>query len=95
MASRSSSFLIFQWYPPIEPNGPITNYTLKVLFNNGSKFEYIVMPLGPEDTVTYTLDELNPYQQVIANVSASTVEGSGPESMLSARTLEGGKYWIN
>ena len=91
MASRSSSFLVFQWYPPIESNGPITNYTLKVFFNNGSKFEYIVMPLGPEDAVTYTLDGLNPYQQVIATVSASTVEGSGPESTLSARTLEGGK----
>ena len=49
------------------------------------------MPLGPEDAVTYTLDGLNPYQQVIATVSASTVEGSGPESTLSARTLEGGK----
>ena len=86
VAKRTPFSLTFQWMPPAVPNGPIDDYTLTLDYNNGTNLTF---SLG--NVLSYTINELRPYQQVIANLSASTVSGPGPESTITTRTLQDSK----
>lgn len=81
--------LVFQWEPPSTPNGPIMDYMLTVDYDNGTNETFSVGVV-----LSYTLNGLSPYQLVTADISASTVEGSGPSSNITTRTLQDSEYCI-
>ncbi len=87
--NRTPFSLKFQWNLPVIPNGPIINYTLIVDYNNGTN---ITLSLGVA-SLSYTLSGLMPYQLINATISASTIEGPGPQSQLSDRTLQDSEYY--
>ncbi len=86
VVKRTPFILKFQWMPPTVPNGPINDYSLMLDYSNGTN-----MTLSLGNVLSYTLNELRPYQQVIAKLSASTTSGPGPESTITTRTLQDSK----
>ena len=58
-------------------NGVITSYNLYVNYSDGSPLA--VLQAGAT-TSNYTLSNLQPYQLVTVQVSASTAAGEGPRS---------------
>ena len=73
----TSSSVLISWSPPSTPNGIITHYTIYVNYTDGSG----IFTIQTESSATsYTLTDLQPYQSVIVQVSASTAVGEGPVS---------------
>ena len=85
---RSASSVLVTWTPPSTPNGIITSYTIYVNHTDGSPVE--IMPSGSSMT-SYTVTNLQPYQLIIVQISASTLAGEGPKSEpASGRSTEEG-----
>ena len=77
MVDISSSSVLVTWTAPSLPNGIIVHYTLYVDYADGSA---IVEVNTLSVHSNYTIDDLQPYQLVRVQVSASTAAGEGPLS---------------
>ena len=76
------------WLPPTIPNGIITGYNLYVNYNDRSPITKIQ---SNSPITSYTVTELQPYQLIRVQISASTVAGEGPKSEpVSGRAREEG-----
>ena len=78
--------VVVHWTPPAVSNGVITHYTLYIGYENG---ELDVFSLD-RDTTSYNITNLNPYEQISINVTASTHVGEGPSSGNKIRTAQAG-----
>ena len=77
-----------EWRPPRVPNGVITRYTLYVGFEDGSVDVFYV---NGESTL-YNITNLQPYQIISIEISASTSIGEGPRSSsVEVHTAQDGK----
>ena len=74
------------WNPPAVSNGVITHYTLHIGYENRA---IDVFHLDRE-TTSYNITNLNPYEQLCVNVTASTRVGEGPSSVNKIRTAQAG-----
>ena len=74
----SSSSVLISWDPPSDPNGIINHYTL--YFMEGSPTD---TKTTTDASTSYTVEDLQPYQLVVVQVSASTSAGEGPKSIAS------------
>lgn len=90
MLSSTATILTLTWGPPDTPNGIITGYTLYVDYNNRSTAMYNVN----NETRSYALQNLRPYQNVSVQVSARTSVGEGPRSDNVVFTTEEGSELI-
>ena len=88
VTGRTPSSVLITWIEPLMPNGVITSYNVYVNYSDGSP----VAVLQASATLTnYTLTNLQPYQLVSVQVSASTTAGEGPRSEpVMGRSLEEG-----
>lgn len=77
VAGSSPSSVLVTWIMPSIPNGIITSYSLYVNYSDGSP---IAALRSDASTTNYTITNLQPYQLVIVQVSASTDAGEGPLS---------------
>ena len=92
MAGNAPSSVIVTWVEPTVPNGIITGYILYVNYSDGSPV--VVLQSGALPT-NYTLINLQPYQLVTVQVSATTAAGEGPRSQPAmGRAREEGYYLL-
>lgn len=77
VAGSSPSSVLVTWIMPSTPNGIITSYSLYINYSDGSP---IAVLQSDASTTNYTITNLQPYQLVIVQVSASTDAGEGPLS---------------
>ena len=75
VAGSSPSSVLVTWIMPSPPNGIITSYSLYVNYSDGSPIAVI---RSDASTTNYTITNLQPYQLVIVQISASTAAGEGP-----------------
>ena len=86
---RSPSSVLVTWASPPTPNGVITSYTIYVNYTDGSPVEIIQ---SRSSTTSYVVTNLQPYQLILVEISASTSAGEGPRSVpVSGRSTEEGK----
>ena len=77
-----------EWRPPRVPNGVITRYTLYVGFEDGSVDVFYVNG----ESTSYNITNLQPYQIISVEISASTSVGEGPRSYkMEVQTAQAGK----
>ena len=77
-----------EWRPPRVPNGVITHYTLYVGFEDGSVDVFYVNG----ESTSYNITNLQPYQIISVEISASTSVGEGPRSYkMEVQTAQAGK----
>ena len=89
---RSPSSVLVTWAPPPTPNGIITSYAIYVNYTDGSPVESIQ---SRSSSTSYIVTNLQPYQFIVVEVSASTSAGEGPRSEpVSGRSTEEGKLII-
>ena len=89
---RSPSSVLVTWAPPPTPNGVIASYTIYVNYTDGSPIESIQ---SRSSSATHVVTNLQPYQLIVVEVSASTSAGEGPRSEpVSGRSTEEGKLII-
>lgn len=74
---NTPSSVIVTWVEPTIPNGIITGYILYVNYSDGSP---VVVLRSDASSTNYTLTNLQPYQLVTVQVSATTASGEGPRS---------------
>ena len=74
------------WNPPVVSNGVVIRYTLYIGYENGSVDVFHV----DWETTSYNITNLNPYEQISVNVTASTHAGEGPNSVNKIRTAQAG-----
>ena len=77
IAGSSPSSVLVTWIMPSTPNGIITSYSLYVNYSDGSPISVLQ---SNASTTNYTITNLQPYQLVIVQISASTAAGEGPLS---------------
>lgn len=84
----TSTSLTLTWLPPLNPNGMIRHYIVKVLeINTGINFTY-----QAHSHSSFTIGDLHPFYSYIFDVFAVTV-GAGPSSLdHTVTTLEDSKY---
>ena len=74
---RNPSSVLVTWVQPSTPNGVITSYTIYINYTDGTPTEIIQ---SRSSTTSYTVSNLQPYQLIIVEISASTSAGEGPKS---------------
>ena len=75
------------WSPPRVPNGIITRYTIYVGFEDGSVDVFYVNGVS----TLYNITNLQPYQIISVEISASTSIGEGPRSsIIEVQTAQAG-----
>lgn len=86
--TRSPYNVSVEWNPPRVPNGIITRYTIYVGFEDGS---VDVLYVNGVSTL-YNITNLQPYQIISVEISASTNVGEGPRSSsMEVQTAQAGK----
>lgn len=73
----TASSVLITWIEPTTPHGVVTSYNLYVNYSDGSPITAIQ---SGASATNYTLTNLQPYQLVTVQVSASTAVGEGPRS---------------
>ena len=74
---------MFNWSPPLIPNGIIIQYNLTVCnINTDTTITYIIN--SSQDT--YIAETFEPYQRYSASLAGGTVTGYGPPAYLLGRT---------
>ena len=88
--------VMFNWKPPVVPNGIITQYRLVIEVNLGANMfrttTQLINVTPNHNTVSITIDGFSPYQNYTATVSATTVVGYGPSATTKGRTDPDSKY---
>uniref|UniRef100_A0A3P8TAE3 Protein tyrosine phosphatase receptor type Q n=1 Tax=Amphiprion percula TaxID=161767 RepID=A0A3P8TAE3_AMPPE len=80
------------WRSPAQPNGPITQYRLLVLVDEGLLQDITLM--GEEvmdvlsEELSYLVSDLNPFTEYTFRVTASTTVGEGPATDITEKTRE-------
>ena len=69
-----------QWGPPLTPNGIITHY---IIYINGNPRQSVNATSGTQNT---SIGDFVPYQTVNVRLSASTMVGEGPLSVIKRST---------
>ena len=83
---QSPYTITITWLPPAQPNGYITQYTIRINYMNTTVMSVNVSVPSTQ----YTVTGLSPYQSIVVQVSAWTI-GEGPISeSVSGRTLQTG-----
>ena len=86
--ARSPYNVFVEWSPPRVPNGIITRYTIYVGFEDGSVDVFYVNGVS----TLYNITNLQPYQIIGVEISASTSIGEGPRSsIMEVQTAQAGK----
>ena len=81
--------MLITWAPPSTPNGAIISYTIYINYTDGSPVEIMQ---SRSSTASYVVSNLQPYQLIIVEISASTSAGEGPKSEpVFGRSTEEGK----
>lgn len=72
------------WNPPQIPNGVVTGYTLYIGHENGA----VEVFSTDEQTTSYNVTNLFPYELISVKVTASTRIGEGPAAISEIRTAQ-------
>ena len=90
--------MTFNWRPPAIPNGIIIQYRFVFEVNlGGNTFRtttQLIDVTPNQNTMSTTVDELSPYQNYTATVSATTVVGYGASATTEGRTDPDSKLLI-